>query len=126
MIRKAIEKLMTKLSDGLSFSVSGLEALCLMVSGSSSVWTVNLSKMSAEVPTHANIESTYRCSSRSMSLSFQLSSRLALSFYQRANLYQLNPKSRMVASNYAYHLNYPERGVESIKARSLVILGSIK
>ena len=79
MIRKAIEKLMTKFSDALSFSNSGLETLCLMVSGIARVWTVNLSQMSAEVPTHATIESTYHFSNRSMSFSFRLNSRLPLS-----------------------------------------------
>ena len=85
MIRKAIEKLTTKLSDSLSFSNSGLEILCSMVSGIARVWTVNLSQMSAEVPTNATIESTYPCSSSFMSFSFRLSSRLPLSSYQRAN-----------------------------------------
>ena len=60
MMRKAIDTLRAKLSDGLSLSNSRLETLCLLVVGIASVRTVNLSHLSGEMPPHAKIESTYR------------------------------------------------------------------
>ena len=60
MIRKAIDTLSAKLSDGLSLSNSRLETLCLPVIGIASVRTVNLSRISGEMPTQAMVESTYR------------------------------------------------------------------
>ncbi len=60
MIRKAIDTLSAKLSDGLSLSTSRLETLCLPVIGIVSVRTVNLSHISGEMPTQARVESTYR------------------------------------------------------------------
>ena len=60
MMRKAIDTLRAKLSDGLSLSNSRLETLCLLVVGIASVRTVNLSHFSGEMPTQAKIESTYR------------------------------------------------------------------
>ena len=48
MIRKAIDTLSAKLSDGLSLSNSRLETLCLLVVGIASVRTVNLSHISGE------------------------------------------------------------------------------
>ena len=60
MIRKAINTLSAKLSDGLSLSNSRLETLCLLVIGIASVRTVNLSHISGEMPTQAKVESTYR------------------------------------------------------------------
>ncbi len=60
MIRKAIDTLSAKLSDGLSLSNSRLETLCLPVIGIASVRTVNLSHICGEMPTQAKVESTYR------------------------------------------------------------------
>ena len=60
MIRKAINTLSTKLSDGLSLSNSRVETLCLLEIGITSVQTVNLSHISGEMPTQAKVESTYR------------------------------------------------------------------
>ena len=60
MIRKAIDTLSTKLSDGLSLSNSRLETLCLLVIGIARVRTVNLSHISGEMPTQAKVESTCR------------------------------------------------------------------
>jgi len=60
MIRKAIDTLALKLSGGLSLSNSRLETLCLLVVGIASARTVNLSHISAEMPTEAKVESTYR------------------------------------------------------------------
>ena len=60
MIRKAIDTLSDKLSDGLALSNSRLETLCLLVIGIASVRTVNLSHISGEMPTQAKVESTYR------------------------------------------------------------------
>ena len=60
MIRKAIDTLSAKLSDGLSLSNGHLETLCLLVIGIASVRTVNLSHISGEMPTQARVESTYR------------------------------------------------------------------
>ncbi len=60
MIRKAMDTLSAKLSDGLSLSNSRLETFCLLVVGIASVRTVNLSHISGEMPTQAKVESTYR------------------------------------------------------------------
>ena len=60
MIRKAIDTLSAKLSDGLALSNSRLETLCLLVIGIASARTVNLSHISGEMPTRAKVESTYR------------------------------------------------------------------
>ena len=60
MIRKAIDTLSAKISDGLSLSDSRLETLCLLVVGIASARTVNLSHLSGEMPTQAKVESTYR------------------------------------------------------------------
>ena len=60
MIRKAIDTLSAKLSDGLSLSNSRLETLCLPVIGIAGVRTVNLSHISGEMPTQARVEGTYR------------------------------------------------------------------
>jgi len=60
MIRKAIDTLSEKLSEGLWLSDSRLETLCLLVIGIASVRTVNLSHISGEMPTRAKVESTYR------------------------------------------------------------------
>ncbi len=60
MIRKAIDTLSAKLSDGLSLGNSHLETLCLPVIGIASVRTVNLSHICGEMPTQARVESTYR------------------------------------------------------------------
>ncbi len=64
MIRKAIDTLSAKLSDGLSLSNSRLETLCLPVIGIAGVRTVNLSHISGEMPTQARVESTCRRSQR--------------------------------------------------------------
>ncbi len=64
MIRKAIDTLSAKLSDGLSLSNSRLETLCLLVIGIAGVRTVNLSHISGEMPTQARVESTCRRSQR--------------------------------------------------------------
>ena len=60
MIRKMIDTLSTKLSDGLSLSNSRFETLCLLVIGIASVRTVILSHISGEMLTQAKVESTYR------------------------------------------------------------------
>ena len=60
MIRKAIDTLSAKLSDGLSLSNSRLQTLCLLLIGIASARTVNLSHLSGEMPTQAKVESTYR------------------------------------------------------------------
>ncbi len=60
MIRKAIDTLSAKLSDGLSLSNSRLETLCLLVIGIAGVRTVNLSHIRGEMPTQARVESTCR------------------------------------------------------------------
>ncbi len=60
MIRKAIDTLSAKLSDGLSLSNSRLETLCLPVIGIAGVRTVNLSHICGEMPTQARAESTCR------------------------------------------------------------------
>ena len=62
MIRKAIDTLSTKLSDGLSLSNSRLETLCLLVIGIASVRTVNLSHISGEMPTQAKVGPSSACS----------------------------------------------------------------
>ena len=67
MIRKAIDTLSDKLSDGLALSNSRLETLCLLVIGIASVRTVTLSHISGEMPTQAKVESTYRLCSVSSS-----------------------------------------------------------
>ncbi len=73
MIRKAIDTLSAKLSDGLSLNNSRLETLCLPVIGIASVRTVNLSHIRGEMPTQAKAESTCRRLQR---------------FFQRVNLGQ--------------------------------------
>ncbi len=73
MIRKAIDTLSAKLSDGLSLSNSRLETLCLPVIGIAGVRTVNLSHICGEMPTQARAESTCRRLQR---------------FFQRVNLGQ--------------------------------------
>ncbi len=59
MIRKAIDTLSEKRSDGLSPSNSRLETLCLVVIGIASARTVNLSHIRREMPTQAKAESIY-------------------------------------------------------------------
>ncbi len=81
MIRKAINTLSTKLSDGLSLSNSRLETLCLLVIGMASARTVNLSHISGEMPTQAKVESTCRRLQRffqHVSLGQDWSARLAI------------------------------------------------
>ena len=56
MIRKAIDTLSAKLSDGLSLGNSRLETLCLPVIGIASVRTVNLSHICGEMPTQARVD----------------------------------------------------------------------
>ncbi|MGR3662263.1 MAG: IS4 family transposase, partial [Paracoccaceae bacterium] len=60
MIRRAIDALSSKLSEGLNLSSSRLETLCLLVIGIASARTVNLSHICGEMPTQAKVESTYR------------------------------------------------------------------
>ena len=76
MIRKAIDTLSAKLSEGLSLSNSRLETLCLLVIGITSVRTANLSHISGEMPTQARVESTCRRLQRFFQL---VRSRLGLS-----------------------------------------------
>ena len=58
MIRKAIDTLSAKISDGLSLSDIRLETLCLLVVVIASARTVNLSHLSGEMPTQAKVDST--------------------------------------------------------------------